>query len=184
MKRMRLRGERGAATVEFAIIAVVLLMIVFGIIEFGILMFDKHILTNASREGARAGIVMRITRLPDKDIPLFLAVASGDIDALEEALTHCDKNARDKDGMTVLHHAAGNLQDDIVDRLLEEINNGLDPFIKDRFGREASWMPIEVHGEEGAYLANKIADAIYHVSEEDLELNNNDDSIDPYNPGF
>jgi hypothetical protein len=68
MKRMRLRGERGAATVEFAIIAVVLLMIVFGIIEFGILMFDKHILTNAGREGARAGIVMRIPRLPDEDI--------------------------------------------------------------------------------------------------------------------
>ena len=63
MKRMRLRGERGAAAVEFAITAVVLLMIVFGIIEFGILMFDKHVLTNASREGARAGIVMRIPRL-------------------------------------------------------------------------------------------------------------------------
>ena len=68
MKRMRLRGERGAAAVEFAMIAVVLLMIVFGIIEFGILMFDKHVLTNASREGARAGIVMRIPRLPDEDI--------------------------------------------------------------------------------------------------------------------
>ena len=68
MKRMRLQGERGAAAVEFAMIAVVLLVIVFGIIEFGILMFDKHILTNASREGARAGIVMRIPRLPDEGI--------------------------------------------------------------------------------------------------------------------
>ena len=68
MKRMRLRGERGGVAVEFAMIAVVLLMIVFGIIEFGILMFDKHVLTNASREGARAGIVMRVPRLPDEDI--------------------------------------------------------------------------------------------------------------------
>ena len=68
MKRMRLRSERGAASVEFAMIAVVFLIIVFGIIEFGILMFDKHVLTNASREGARAGIVMRNPRLPDEDI--------------------------------------------------------------------------------------------------------------------
>jgi hypothetical protein len=65
MKRIRLRGERGAATVEFAMVAIVLLMIVFGIIEFGILMFDQHVLTNSSREGARAGIVMRVPRLPD-----------------------------------------------------------------------------------------------------------------------
>lgn len=68
MKRIQLRGERGAAAIEFAIISVVLLLIVFGIIEFGILLFDKHILTNASREGARAGIVMRVPRLSDAEI--------------------------------------------------------------------------------------------------------------------
>jgi hypothetical protein len=66
--KILVRGERGAATVEFAIIAIVLLALVFGIIEFGILMFDKHVLTNASREGARAGVVMRIPRLPDAAI--------------------------------------------------------------------------------------------------------------------
>jgi hypothetical protein len=65
MKRRFLRREHGAATVEFAIVAILLLTLVFGIIEFGILMFDKHVLTNASREGARAGVVMRIPRLPD-----------------------------------------------------------------------------------------------------------------------
>lgn len=65
MKRIRLRGQRGATTVEFAIIAAVLLTLVLGIIEFGILMFDQHVLTDASREGARAGVVMRVPRLPD-----------------------------------------------------------------------------------------------------------------------
>ena len=68
--KLLVRGERGAATVEFAIIAIVLLTIVFGIIEFGILMFDEHILTNASREGARAGIVMQVPRLPDRAISI------------------------------------------------------------------------------------------------------------------
>jgi Flp pilus assembly protein TadG len=68
MQRILRRRERGAATVEFAIIIIVLFLIVFGIIEFGILMYDKHILTNASREGARAGIVMRETRVSDAEI--------------------------------------------------------------------------------------------------------------------
>ena len=68
IKRRRFRNERGAAVVEFAIISVLLLMIVFALIEFGILMFDKHILTNASREGARAGIVMRNPRVSDDAI--------------------------------------------------------------------------------------------------------------------
>jgi Flp pilus assembly protein TadG len=68
MKRKLFRGERGGASVEFAIIAILLLTVVFGIIEFGILMFDKHVLTNASREGARAGIVMAQTRVSDAEI--------------------------------------------------------------------------------------------------------------------
>jgi len=63
MKRMSWRDEKGAAAVEFAVVAGLFLMIVFGIIEFGILMFDQHILTNASREGARAGVVMRAPRV-------------------------------------------------------------------------------------------------------------------------
>jgi Flp pilus assembly protein TadG len=53
----RLRGQKGASLVEFAIIAPLLFLIIFGIIEFGILIYDKAMLTNASREGARAGIV-------------------------------------------------------------------------------------------------------------------------------
>ena len=68
MRIKRLRDECGAAVVEFAVISVLLLSLVFGIIEFGILMFDKHILTNASREGARAGIVMRIPHVSNSAI--------------------------------------------------------------------------------------------------------------------
>jgi Flp pilus assembly protein TadG len=34
-----------------------LLLLVFGGIEFGLLMFNKQVITNASREAARAGIV-------------------------------------------------------------------------------------------------------------------------------
>ena len=54
------RGDkRGASAVEFAIILPVLILFLFGIIEFSILFYDKAVITNASREGARAGIIYR-----------------------------------------------------------------------------------------------------------------------------
>lgn len=54
---MRKLNERGAAATEFAILLPVFLMILFGIIEFGMMMYGREIVTNAAREGARAGIV-------------------------------------------------------------------------------------------------------------------------------
>ena len=51
------KSEKGVSAVEFALIAPLLFVLTFGIIEFGILLFDKAVVTNASREGARAAIV-------------------------------------------------------------------------------------------------------------------------------
>jgi len=50
-------GQRGAAAIEFAIILPLLVLLIFGMIEFSVLFYDKAMITNASREGARAGIV-------------------------------------------------------------------------------------------------------------------------------
>ena len=55
-KKKKFRCQRGASAVEFAIVLPLLLVFVFGIIEFGILLYDKAIITNASREGARVAI--------------------------------------------------------------------------------------------------------------------------------
>lgn len=50
---MRQHNERGAAMVEFAIILPVLLLLVFGIIEFGRAHNTQLTLTHAAREGVR-----------------------------------------------------------------------------------------------------------------------------------
>ena len=51
------RAERGQALVEFAVVVLPLLLLVVGIIQFGLL-FGAHVtLTNAAREGARAGTI-------------------------------------------------------------------------------------------------------------------------------
>ena len=54
----QVRGSRrevriGAAAVEFAVVAPLFILLVFGLIEFGRMVMVQQIITNASREGAR-----------------------------------------------------------------------------------------------------------------------------------
>lgn len=51
------KTEKGQAVVEMALILPVLLLIIFGIIEFGRILNTYMIITEISREGARAGCV-------------------------------------------------------------------------------------------------------------------------------
>jgi len=54
---MKHKNQRGAAAVEFALVLPLLLAIFAGMVEMGVLIYNQQVLTNASREGARAGIV-------------------------------------------------------------------------------------------------------------------------------
>lgn len=54
-----LHKQKGAEVVEFALTAVLLFILLFGMIEFSVALYDKAVLTNASREGARTGILFR-----------------------------------------------------------------------------------------------------------------------------
>lgn len=70
---MKLQTEHGASAVEFALTLPLLLILMFGIIEFSVLLFDKAVVTNASREGARFGVVYatdgeNYTPMTDEDI--------------------------------------------------------------------------------------------------------------------
>jgi Flp pilus assembly protein TadG len=54
---MTIKDQKGAAIVEFAIVLSLLVLFVIGAIEFGVLYYNKQVITNASREGARAGVI-------------------------------------------------------------------------------------------------------------------------------
>ncbi|NTV26282.1 MAG: pilus assembly protein [Chlorobiaceae bacterium] len=51
----RTQSQKGAVLVEFALILPVFLLLLFGVITFSIALYNKTVLTIASREGARKG---------------------------------------------------------------------------------------------------------------------------------
>lgn len=60
----RLKKERANALLEFAFVLPVLLLLIIGTVELSILFYDKAVITNASREGARYGIALRTPSYP------------------------------------------------------------------------------------------------------------------------
>jgi hypothetical protein len=77
MKRKTLiENQNGATVVEFAIILPLVIVFIFGIIEFGLLLYNKQVITNASREGARVGIVAGLDRANNQHTALSLTTAT------------------------------------------------------------------------------------------------------------
>ena len=58
-QRIRWRDERGQSMTEFAIVLPILVVLLFGIVQFGILFNNYVTLTDAARAGARAAAVSR-----------------------------------------------------------------------------------------------------------------------------
>lgn len=52
----RSRLQRGATVVEFAFIAGLVFLVIFGILEFGLIFLQEHYVANAAREAARIGV--------------------------------------------------------------------------------------------------------------------------------
>lgn len=50
-------GERGSALVEFAIVSLAMLTLIFGIVDFGRGLYTYHLVSNGARAGSRYAIV-------------------------------------------------------------------------------------------------------------------------------
>jgi hypothetical protein len=59
--KRRVRSERGAELIEFALVFPVLLLVVLGIVDFGFLFQRMEVITNAAREGARIAVLPAYT---------------------------------------------------------------------------------------------------------------------------
>jgi Flp pilus assembly protein TadG len=80
--KQHLRENEGVATVEFAIILSVLLLLILGVLEFGLVWYAKYAITNATREGARYGVIYHTradgSRMPPCELSPSIAQVVGD----------------------------------------------------------------------------------------------------------
>lgn len=60
--------QTGASAIEFALLLPLMLLLIDGIMEFSILMYDHTVISNAAREAVRAGIVVKSPKLSDDEI--------------------------------------------------------------------------------------------------------------------
>jgi len=77
-KRIQIRNEQGQAMTEFALVLPVLALILFAVIQFGIVFNNYVTLTDATRAGARKAAVSRDD--PDRDADVIAAVRSSATD--------------------------------------------------------------------------------------------------------
>jgi Flp pilus assembly protein TadG len=54
-----LSKKRGGALIEFALVLPIMTVLLVGVIETSVLLYDKALITNASREGARYGVMLK-----------------------------------------------------------------------------------------------------------------------------
>ncbi|WP_179400911.1 TadE/TadG family type IV pilus assembly protein [Burkholderia guangdongensis] len=57
------RDERGVVALEFVLVFPFFMLLLFGIVDTSLILCDKAVLTNASREAARAGVVVHVPPL-------------------------------------------------------------------------------------------------------------------------
>ena len=69
---LRSRTE-GVATVEFAVLCPLLLLIIGGILDFGHAWYIREVITNASREGARYGVSFQVDNIAQRISPSGLS---------------------------------------------------------------------------------------------------------------
>jgi Flp pilus assembly protein TadG len=63
------KNQKGLTAIEFVIIVPLIFLFIFGAIDFSLLLYNKAMITNASREGARVGVVFNTPdRIPQARI--------------------------------------------------------------------------------------------------------------------
>jgi Flp pilus assembly pilin Flp len=80
MSRQKITDERGQTMVEFALVAPVLCLLLFAIIQFGVLYSSYVTLTDATRAGARKAAVSRQEPAPEAVVEAAVRNSAGGLD--------------------------------------------------------------------------------------------------------
>jgi len=94
---MRLQARRGAAAIEFALVAPVMLLMVTGVIEWGRYTNQQQVVLHAVREGARMGAGLTAGGVSDEQEVIDLLSISKD-----RTITILNEGGLDGTGATVV----------------------------------------------------------------------------------
>ena len=86
-RRRQLKEERGQAMVEFAIVLPIFVVLLFGIIQFGIVFSNYETLTDATRAGARVAAVSRNNADPTGAATSAVRTSASDLNQSNLAIT-------------------------------------------------------------------------------------------------
>jgi Flp pilus assembly protein TadG len=84
-KRIQIRNEQGQTMTEFALVLPILALLLFAVIQFGIVFNNYVTLTDATRAGARKAAVSR--QDPNRDSAVIAAVRSSATDLSSSKLS-------------------------------------------------------------------------------------------------
>jgi Flp pilus assembly protein TadG len=63
--------HKGAAAIEFALVLPLYLLVLDGVMELSMVLYDQAIVLNAAREATRAGVVVTTPKMSNADIALL-----------------------------------------------------------------------------------------------------------------
>lgn len=107
MKNVQLRqNERGATIAEFAVVALLFFILIFGIIEFGRLLYTHNALADATRRGARYAV-------------LHQGITAADKTEVKNEVVYGRNGTFDEDGNPTSAPLIGGLTRDMVDVTFE-----------------------------------------------------------------
>lgn len=103
---MILKNQKGQALVEFALILPILLLVVMAILQFGMMLNSYLTIENASREGARAGIVGS----SDAEIQQLIISTSPNLDPTNLTVSITPEEGLRKSGDTIIVEVSYNYE--------------------------------------------------------------------------
>lgn len=106
---MRTRYQRGAQIIEFALVLPFLLVIIFLILDIGFLVYNKAVITNASREAARFATVLTATPWSTANVTAVACVYARDALINTRSGTHTSTCSGSADPTIAIVNPNGNV---------------------------------------------------------------------------
>jgi len=131
MKHLDRRGERGTSVAEFAMVAMLFFTLIFGIIEFGRMLYTHNALADATRRGARYAVLHPGT----------------DATAVKNQVVYGSNATFDKDGNPTSPPLIAGLTADMVDVTYEGEDTDGDPDTPPTsFGSNLGTATVKING--------------------------------------